>query len=251
MHARRLRRVGLALCAASTAHAADPAPQAAQQARLFLLRHAGLTATSDVAALDLYRDDARISVSAWQGGQEIERGIAQGKAWKAQLRAGWFDGTTRLEASSFQEAGVTAHGQRLVIRAKRYSQTRCYWDNGYAVAIEPDERGQYRIVEERLTFLRDATCRTMAAGVAAAPATPTAPMSQAWPAVLPAGTARIAAARAGSLPPNVVPSGEGPPRLPPAMSAASVQAQAPGASPAGIATAATTHPTRAERKEGP
>lgn len=190
---------------------------AAKEARTFLLRYVGLTATSDVAALDMYRDDARIRVSAWQGGREVQNGLAVGKGWKQQLRAGWFDGTTRMEASSFQDASVSVQGQRLVIRAKRYSQTRCYWDNGYAVAIEPDKNGHYQIVEERLSFQHEAYCasaRTMATATPVAQPVATVPPLAATVA-FPATTA----ARAGAQPPNIVPSGQGLPRLPAPMGA--------------------------------
>lgn len=230
MRARGLRCAVL-LCATGTAHAADPAPQAAQDARMFLLRYAGLTATSDVAALDLYRDDARIQVSTWQGGREIQRGIAPGRAWKAQLRAGWFDGTSRLEASSFHDAFVTPQGQRLVIQARRYSQARCYWDSGYAVVIEPDGRGQHRIVEERLTFLPEAACPATAAAAAIleAPAMH-APLPTAAGAAVAAPAALL---RPGGLPPNVVPSGRGLPRLP--APSGSAPGSVPLAGAAGVA----------------
>src|SRR5690606_2162804 len=71
MFAKRLCCAGLALFASSTpVRAAASAPDATDQARLFLLRYAELTATSDVAALDMYRDDAQISVSARRTGEE-------------------------------------------------------------------------------------------------------------------------------------------------------------------------------------
>lgn len=195
--------------------------EAAREARMFLLRYVGLTATSDINALSMYRDDARIRVSAWQGGREIQAGIARGKEWKQQLRAGWFEGTTKLEASSFQDAGVSIEGRRLVIHAKRYSQTRCYWDQGYAVAIEPDKTGQYQIVEERLTFQRDAFCAPQAA---APNAVAGAPPSVAVPAA--PSPASPPAARLTGLPPNVAPSGQGLPRMPASIGAASGRAGA-------------------------
>lgn len=139
--------------------AATPAatPDSSKEAKTFLLRYTGLTGTSDVATLNLYRDDARVQIWSWQDGKS-QPGQVSGKEWKKQLRSGWFDGTTKLEASSFEGARVTQNGKRLVIHARRYSQTRCYWDNGYAVAIEPGEHGQYQIVEERISFQRDSFC---------------------------------------------------------------------------------------------
>lgn len=191
----------------------EPVPDATQEARSFLLRYTGLTSTADVAALDMYRDDARVRVATMVDGRETQAGIVDGKKWKDQLRAGWFGGTTKLEASTFQGATVERVGGRLLIRAQRYSQTRCYWDSSYAVAIEPDHVGQFKIVEERITFQRSAFCpsdiRPVAAGDAAAATMVTA-----------------AATRAGG-PPNIVPSGQGVPRLPAPIGIAPNAALAP------------------------
>src|SRR5436190_10280422 len=112
------------------ASAADaPVPEASQEAQSFLLRYTGLTSTADVAALDMYRDDARVRVATMVDGRETQVGIVDGKKWKDQLPAGWFDGTTKLEASTFDGATVKRDDGRLLIRAQRYSQTRCYWDS--------------------------------------------------------------------------------------------------------------------------
>lgn len=86
---------------------ADDGPQAAiSQERIFLLRYVGLTATSNIAALDLYRDDGSVRVTSYSGERETVSGLVQDKDWKQQLPAGWFEGTTRLESSSFASASV-------------------------------------------------------------------------------------------------------------------------------------------------
>lgn len=210
-----LRLVLLALPIAASAATPAVKPDSAKEAKTFLLRYTGLTSTSDVAALNMYRDDARVQIWSWQGGKS-QPGQVSGKEWKQRLRSGWFDGTTKLEASSFEGAKVIEKGQRLVIQARRYSQTRCYWDNGYAVAIEPDAAGQYQIVEERISFQRDATCpanNDAASMATAAPATPVAatvlPVGHGVP-VAPGG----GPAGATKLPPNIVPRGQIP-RIPP------------------------------------
>lgn len=176
------------------------------QARQFLLRYAGLSSTSNVALLDLYRDDARIRAASFLGERQMQDGIVRGDQWKRQLRAGWHKGTSRLEASSFQESSVLRDGDRLVIRARRYSQTGCYWDNGYAVVIAPDRVGQYQIVEERISFQRAASCpgaseqtlasaapNPAAAAVTQGPVAAPAPFLPAGPrpAALPANVFRI------------------------------------------------------------
>jgi hypothetical protein len=201
----RMRNLLLSIAAAGLpAFAAEPlAFDANKEARFFLLRYVGLTSTSDVAALDLYRDDARVRVASYTGDKETQLGIVQGKDWKQQLRAGWYDGSTRLEAASFQGATVLRDGDRLVIRARRYSQTNCYWDDGYAVVITPDAAGQFQIVEERINFQRASTCSKpgMLAGATASP-----PVVMSAPAQAAAGAVAAPGAR---LPSNVFRIGQG------------------------------------------
>ena len=211
--------------------ASEAASDAAQEARIYLLRYVGLTSTADVAAVDLYRDDAHVRIATMVDGRETRASVVDGKRWKQQLRAGWFDGSTRLEASSFEGASVTTEGNRLLIRARRYSHTRCYWDNSYAVAIEPDRAGQLHIVEERINFERSTLCSDKAQQAA----------PQATGVVSPTVAAQANAATTigptvvrAALPPNVVPSGQGIPRLPAAMGTALTPRVAPA--PASVPT---------------
>jgi hypothetical protein len=208
-----MRNAGLWLAAvAGAAGAAERADfDPGQEARTFLLRYAGLTGTADVATVNLYRDDARIRVATVVEGRETQAGIVVGKEWKRRLRAGWFDGSAKLEASSFQGASVARQGNRLIIRARRYAQARCYWDRGYAVVIEPDRIGQFQIVEERLSLERASSCPpSTVAGVAPANPPAATPAPSAVPAPLP---------RPSNLPPNIVPSGSRMPRWPSPSSA--------------------------------
>ena len=188
------------------AFAAEPlVVDANKEARFFLLRYVGLTATSDVGVLDLYRDDARVRVASYTGERETQVGIVRGKDWKQQLRAGWYDGSSRLKESSFQGATVLRDGDRLVIRAKRYSQTNCYWDDGYAVVIVPDTFGQFQILEERINFQRNSACPKPGVLAGAAAASPAA--AGALGVIQPSSP--VAAMPASRLPPNVFPIGQG------------------------------------------
>jgi hypothetical protein len=103
---------------------------------------------------DLYSDRAIIHVRT----QDQDRGIAfQGRAFKVWGRQLLKEGRTGLDASIFRDATVEQRGNRLLIRAKRYSTTRCYWDLTYQVGIER-EGLSYRIVDERLTMNPAARC---------------------------------------------------------------------------------------------
>jgi hypothetical protein len=103
---------------------------------------------------DLYSDRAIIHARI----HDHEQGIAfQGRAFKAWGRQLLMEGRAALDGSIFRDATVEQRGRRLLIRAKRYSTTRCYWDPTYRVGIER-EGLSYRIVDERLTTNPTAHC---------------------------------------------------------------------------------------------
>jgi hypothetical protein len=103
---------------------------------------------------DLYSDRAVIRIRT----PDPDRGVAfQGRAFKAWGRQLLEEGRTGLDGSIFRDATVEQRGGRLLIRAKRYSTTRCYWDLSYQVGIER-EGLSYRIVDERLTANPAARC---------------------------------------------------------------------------------------------
>jgi hypothetical protein len=103
---------------------------------------------------DLYSERAVIHARI----QDHDQGIAfQGRAFKAWGRQLLKDRRAGLDASIFRDVTVEQRGSRLLIRAKRYSLMRCYWDPTYQVGIER-EGPSYRIVDERLTTKPYAHC---------------------------------------------------------------------------------------------
>jgi len=120
----------------------------------FLEGYLAASEAQSVDFYDLYSDRAVIHIRT----QDQDRGIAfQGRAFKAWGRQLLKEGRTGLDASIFRDATVEQRGNRLLIRAKRYSATRCYWDLTYQVGIER-EGLSYRIVDERLTTNPGARC---------------------------------------------------------------------------------------------
>jgi len=117
----------------------------------------GYRAASEAQSADfyeLYSDRAVIHVRI----PDHDQGIAfQGRAFKAWARQLLAEGRAGPDGSVFRDATVEQRGNRLLIRAKRYSTTRCYWDSGYQVGIER-EGSTYRIVDERLTMSPTTRC---------------------------------------------------------------------------------------------
>jgi hypothetical protein len=120
---------------------------------------------------DLYSDRAVIHARI----HDQPQGVAfQGRAFKAWGRQLLKEGRAALDGSIFRDATVEQRGSRLIIRAKRYSTTRCYWDPNYHVGIER-EGPSYRIVDERLTTNPTAYCLAQRTVVNASSSMPLSP----------------------------------------------------------------------------
>ena len=139
------------------------------EASAFLERYREANSAQSTDFYDLYSDRAVVHARV----QDRERGIAfQGrpfKAWGHQLLE---EGKTALDGSIFGEATVEQRGNRLIIRAKRYSTRRCYRDSTYQVAIER-EGTAYRIVDEYLTTNPAAQCGSTVSAVGGSQGCPT------------------------------------------------------------------------------
>jgi hypothetical protein len=121
---------------------------------------------------DLYSDRAVIHARI----HDQSQGVAfQGRAFKAWGRQLLKEGRAALDGSIFRDATVEQRGSRLIIRAKRYSTTRCYWDPDYHVGIER-EGPSYRIVDERLTTNPTAHCLAARTAVNASGSMPLSPL---------------------------------------------------------------------------
>ena len=129
------------------------------EASAFLEGYRAASEAHSVDFYDLYSDRAVVHVRI----QDHERGVAfQGRAFKAWGRQLLTEGRSAPDSSIFHEATVEQRGTRLLIRAKRYSTAKCYWDLSYQVGIER-EGTSFRIVDERLTTQPTASCRSAGA----------------------------------------------------------------------------------------
>jgi hypothetical protein len=156
-----------------SAVAAEPVSSLALvEAKTFLDQYRSASHAQSPQFYDLYSD--RAVVHAHIQGQD--KGVAfQGRAYKQWGRTLLQSGRAALDGSVFRDATVEQRGDRMVIHAKRYSTTRCYWDPTYLVGIEK-EGAAYRIVEERLGTNPGARCGASdAASLAAAPAAASIP----------------------------------------------------------------------------
>ena len=152
------------------------------EAQAFLDRYLSSSKAQSAAFFDLYSDRAVIWTRI-EGAASGTRFV--GSAYKSWGRTLVRERRAALDASVFHDARVEQRGARLLIRAQRYSSSRCYWDANYQVGIEP-EGGAYRILEERLTTQPAAHCTP------GAPASPPAPNALRSPVLDPTAAAPTA-----------------------------------------------------------
>ena len=125
-----------------------------EDAKALLEQYATYSYAQSPLFYELYSDRAVIRARI-EGFPTVN--VFQGRAYKQWLRELVQTKASALDASVFQDATVERRAGRLVIRAKRYSLNRCYWDTDYRVGIER-EGAQYRIVEEVMTTQPQARC---------------------------------------------------------------------------------------------
>ncbi len=155
-------RVALAAASSALSWTASAAPPVQAEhlgaASAFLQAYRDQSEAQAAAFYDLYSDRAVIHAGLLNHAQSVAFPGRAFKAWGRQLLS---EGQSALDGSVFHDITVEEHGSRLVIRAKRYSTTRCYWDTSYQVAIERDGAA-YQIVEEHLTTNPASRCMTAA-----------------------------------------------------------------------------------------
>lgn len=156
----------LLVCVPSLPHAAQVSATGIEEARTFLSQYATQSYLQSARILDLYSDRAVVRT---RSEREQQARVFEGRVYKRWVREALDGGKAGLDASQFRQATVERRGQRLVIRAQRYSANRCYWDAGYLVGIER-EGARWVIVEERMTTRPDARCPAAQDGTAPTPA---------------------------------------------------------------------------------
>lgn len=123
------------------------------EARDFLEGYRTLNA-GDEEFFNLYSDDATLHVHIPGRDHGF---VLLGRAYKAWGRENVKSGHLKLDGSIFRGASVERRAERLVIHARRYSTTRCYWDEGYRVVIEK-LGSEERILDEEVTLNPAAHC---------------------------------------------------------------------------------------------
>lgn len=136
----------LMTCALSASAIAGPSLE--EDAKAFLARLAALGDAYDPALADLYADDAAIkAIRRYPGGQERVMELT-GIEWKDLIRSAMPLARLQNDRSELREPEFEVEGDRVKVKANRYSFRKCYLDTGYYVILERQSDRSLRIVEE-------------------------------------------------------------------------------------------------------
>ncbi|MEO8188358.1 MAG: hypothetical protein ABI580_13450, partial [Burkholderiaceae bacterium] len=151
-----LAAVALACNVIGTAVAASTVDASlVEQSKAFLRRYAELSATQSPELLDLYSDKATIRARAADRAGATT--VVDGRSFKALMRESMLRGRAEADASNFHQGTVEQRGERLLIRARRYSANRCYWDDEYTVVLVREQSG-WVILEETMATQMESRC---------------------------------------------------------------------------------------------
>jgi hypothetical protein len=137
----------LLLLAASTPAAEPVSEPRLLEAQAFLVEYATLSQSQSPDFFELYSDRALIRTH--MEGQANDTAF-EGRAYKVWSRELLMARRIGIDVSEFHEVMVEERGGRLLIRAKRFSRARCFWDLDYQVALVREAAG-LKIVHERIT----------------------------------------------------------------------------------------------------
>lgn len=129
-----------------------------KEAKAFFAAYEQAIATFDVAGVDMYRDDAIITVVQHEGeGQTIEQEIT-GTQLKAGAELGLEAARERGDYDTFSDVAYIKVGERVRIEATRYNHYKCTTDDDFSLTIGRDDSGTWRIERMRMTAWAYSQC---------------------------------------------------------------------------------------------
>lgn len=142
-----------------------PTLSLAETPQAFFARYVQLGANFDIAVIDLYADDARItSLRRYPNGREQSMRL-DGVKWKSVIAQVMSTARGRGDVSEYSAIQMLEDGDRIKIRANRYSVLKCYTDSRYYMTIAPANDGRWQIVEEHMEIQTQSECPAANEGV--------------------------------------------------------------------------------------
>ena len=149
---------GLLLASSIGAGAALAQPISKEDGEKFFERYLALDAAYDPAFIELYADETRIrSLRRYPSGQERMLEL-NGVQWKSALLNALSIAKLRGDRSEYKNPRYELVGEKLRIRADRYSILKCYWDKGFSLTLGRRQNGSFFIEEQYFETQPESNC---------------------------------------------------------------------------------------------
>ena len=134
-------------------------PISTEEAMVFFDQYADLERRQSPDITQLFSDDAIVSLSrrSLPGGASQSLTIS-GAEWKATIRDALEYDRIDGDYDSFSHTTVEIDGNKAIIRAERYSNLRCYYDDEFYLVVWKSQTGDLEIIEMRADTQAESDC---------------------------------------------------------------------------------------------
>lgn len=128
------------------------------EVRNFFDLYVRLESNYDIRLLELYDDNARISLY-----RKYPRGFSRqmeldGKSLKKLIKESMPLAKARKDKNTYDKIDIVTAGHAARITARKYSVLKCYYDDYYFMELKKSESGSIKIVKERTTSQPQSSC---------------------------------------------------------------------------------------------
>ncbi len=129
-----------------------------KDAQKFFYQYIELSANFDVSVASLYADDAKIHAYR-RYPNKLERAMEMtGAQWKKLVKKAMPLAMEKGDISKYKKIKISVDGNKIKIKANRYSVLKCYNDTGYYMVIEKDKNKKFKIIEEYVETQPQSNC---------------------------------------------------------------------------------------------
>ena len=124
----------------------------------FFNRYIALTTNFDDSVSLLYSDKAKIhTYRRYPHGLERVADMT-GAQWKELMVKAMSLAKQRGDISEYNNVAFSVNGNKIKIKADKYSLLKCYTEKGYYMVIEQDEKKDFKIIEEYMETQPQSDC---------------------------------------------------------------------------------------------
>jgi hypothetical protein len=136
------------LSAAICGNSSAASPVSPEEGRQFFERYIALDGAFDPEFVTLYSDDTRVRFTRHLPTGQAQEIVVDGAQWKNLLIKLLALAKARNDRSEYRDPRYDREGDKLRIRADRYSLRKCYWDKRFYILLTRRPNGAVYIEEQ-------------------------------------------------------------------------------------------------------